>query len=214
MKEKDIVNFDEMETNGEGEHVDSDGKVVGCHICYTHDKADDILRKKQFGRPIVGAYLADLESYHPLCPECGKPLSPGANHGYAPDGYVTVTEGNFSQPDGEVSLCQAWYCENEKCPSEEHQYLFAMMPIPIVWNANHDIHYTGGKSYLLEADAEKFAEDIFERFKPSIEQYVRRKLDPKDDMDRMIDMSNVLLWCERDVENAIATWMYERGLKK
>lgn len=217
MKEKDIVNFDEMKKDPEtGDPIDAEGNNVGCRICYTHDKAWDRLTERCFSKngPFQSCIFEQMDYYHPLCPECGRPLVGGANHDYAPSGYVTVTEGNFSEPGGEVSLCQVWHCENEKCPSTNHQQLFAMMPIPIEWNANHDIHISGGKTYLLDEETQKFSKAIFETIKPSIDQYVRRKLNPVFDSDKSIDMSNLMLWCSRDVEKAIATWMYEHGLKK
>lgn len=217
MKEKDIVNFDVMKKDPETEEpVDENGNMVGCKICYTHEKAFEALKDKQFDNadvPATSEYFG-LEWYHPLCPECGKPLSHGASHGYASSGYVTVTEENASTPEGKVSLCQVWHCANEKCPSESHGRLFAMMPIPISWNANHNIHITGGKTYLLEGEEKRFAKDIFEKFRSSIEQYIRRKLHPEDGMDESLDIWNVLLWCERDVESAIATWLYDHGMKK
>ena len=217
MKERDIVNFDVMKKRpGDGSPVDENGRVVGCKICYTHEKAFEVLKDKQFDNadvPATSEYVG-LDWYHPLCPDCGKPLSHGASHGYASSGYVTVTEENTSTPEGEVSLCQVWHCANKKCPSESHQYLFAMMPIPISWNANHNIHITGGKTYLLEEEEEKFAKDIFEKFRPSIEQYIGRKLNPEDLADKSLDIWNVLTWCESDIESAIATWLYEHGLKK
>lgn len=217
MKEKDIVDFDKMDKNPEtGSFVDGDGKDIGCEICYTHEKIYEKLGAKQF-RPrgsSVTREFENIEIFHPLCPECGEPLEPGAPHGYAPSGYVSVTEQNVPVPEGEASLCQVWYCPNEECPSEKHGYLFAMMPVPIEWNANHDIHITGGKHYLLTQEDIDFAASVFEKIKPSIQQYIRRKLNPKDDVDKRLNENKVLLWCRQDVDAAFATWLYEHGMKK
>lgn len=209
MKEKELVDFDNM---SEEERND-----VGCGICHTHGVAWGELTKRQFSHQGGSAtkIFISYSAFHPLCPECGEPLVGGANHGYAPGGYATVSEGNFVEPDGEISLCPLWHCQNEKCSSKEHQYLFATMPIPIVWNANHNIHYTGGRTYLLKEEDTKFAKSIFKAIEASIKQFVERKLHPKDDGDRHLTVEdNLMLWCSRDIEEAYAKWLYDHGLKK
>ena len=65
-----------------------------------------------------------------------------------------------------------------------------------------------------DEDIKKLIDAIFEGMKGSIQQYVERKLNPKDVMDKMLDMRNIMLWSKRDVESAVCNWLYERGLKK
>lgn len=203
MKEKDIVDFSKMEETEDGFVIDEDGNEIGCKICHTHEKAFEILSKKQ---------VTSKGKVLPLCPKCGNVLSPLSDSGYE---YGTVSEVNYSNPDGEIGLYEFYHCdvclEDSKLSTQQN---YALMPIRIVHNANHGIHYTGGRDYAEDEDIEKLIDAIFEGMKGSIQQYVERKLNPKNDFDKMLDMSNVMLWSKRDVESAVCNWLYERGLKK
>ena len=213
MKERDIVDFDKMEKMSDGDdYIDPDtGDEIGCQICYTHVKAAKILREKQFSQSNVGMYFERLKCYRPLCPDCGKPLEPGGSSGC---GYAVVSEVNYANPEGEISYSQLWHCGDDECAGKTTNKNFAMIPIPITYNANHDIYYTGGRDYASTEDVEKLISDIFEKMKPSIQQYIRRKTNPEDKMDEMLHEDNVLGWCQSDIEHVICNYLYERGLKK
>ena len=203
MKEREIADMATMEKNEDGEFVDGD-TIVGCPICYTHSKAY---------QKLVDVQKTDDPLYNhpreivPLCPKCGKMLRPYSDYGYE---YGTVSEVNYSNPDGDIGLYEFYHCENDACDSKD----YAMVPVPMVWNANHDIHYTGGRDYAEDSDIDRLVSDVFERIKPSIEQYVNRKLNQKDAIDQNLGTFNVNLWCKRDIEHAICNWLYEKGYKK
>lgn len=204
MKEKDVVDFTKMNKNENGYYVDEQDNAVGCEICYTHQKAFSKLRDMQITDDPLFNHPREVV---PLCPQCGKLMRPYSDFGQV---YGTVSEVNYSNPEGNIGMYEFYHCENDDCDGKD----YAMMPIPIVWNANHDIHYTGGRDYSEESDIDKLVSDIFKKIKPSIEQYVRRKLNPSDPIDRNLNMDNVNLWCKRDVEHAVCNWLYEHGYKK
>lgn len=168
------------------EQVDENGNEVGCEICYTHKKAYEKL-DDEFDIRI---------NIHPKCPKCGNQMYE--------EGEGIVSEGNYSIPDGEIGLYPIFCCP------ECNEY-FAYIPEQISYNANHDIYYTGGRDYLEDEDHKKLLKDIFKKIEPSIEQYIRRVVD---EHEVGLNMWNIKLWCERDVEAAIANWLYEHKLKK
>ena len=204
MKEKDIVDFSKMRADDNDELIDDDGNIVGCQICYIHKKTFNELKDIQLTEDPLFNHPREIV---PICPKCGKLLRPYSEYGYE---FGTVSETNYSNPDGNIGIYEFYHCENEECDAEN----YAMMPVPVVWNANHDIHYTGGRDYSEDSDIDKLISDVFEKIKPSIEQYVRRKLEPKDFIDKNLDISNVKLWCKRDVEHAVCNWLYDHGYKK
>lgn len=105
-----------------------------------------------------------------------------------------------------------WECHN--CEKENKHHLYALMPVPISYNGNHDIFYTGGKDYLYDEEDKKFAEELFKKIKPSIDQYIRRKLNPENNVDETLSEWNYSIWCSRDVEYFIVEWLYKHGMKK
>lgn len=191
MKERDIVDFTKMKKNEDGEFIDENGNEVGCEICYTH--------KKAYEKYVDGEEEA-VEIYEVVrCPKCNNVLS---NYTYI--GANVVSEANFSVPDGNIGIYPIFKC------NECDQY-YALMPEPIEYNANHDIYYTGGRKYIVDSDQQELLENIFETMKPSIEQYIRRVVDEKE---KGLNMWNIMTWCKYDVEEALAKWLYEHGLKK
>ena len=187
MKEKDIVNFDEMQKDENGDHIDNNGNVIGCHICYTHEKAYEKFENMPFTNTPVSA----------VCPNCGE-------HYMIPYELQVVSEVNYSNPDGEIGYYSVFNCD--KCGK-----YFAYIPHEISYNGNHDIFYTGGRDYLENDEHIKLKKQIFDAIKPSIEQYIRRVVD---EHERYLDINNILTWCGRDVEHTIANWLYEHNLKK
>ena len=131
-------------------------------------------------------------------------------------GNAIVGESNGVNPEASIGYYSIWKCETEGCTdSNGNINLYALIPVPIEWNANHDIYYTGGDRYLIEKEHEELAAMIFEGIKPDIEQFIQRKLNPKNPFDRdQLNMDNVMLWVKRSVSGSIAKWMYENGWKK
>lgn len=187
MKEKDIVNFEKMKKQDDV-YIDEHDNEIGCEICYTHVKA-----YKKF-EAMQTCHVEIL----PICPNCGDDK-------YLDDeGLCVISEVNYSNPYGEIGYYPVYYCDN--C-----EKYFAYMPQQIAYNANHDIYCTGGRDYIENEDQKKLKDDVFNAIKPSIEQYIRRVVD---EHEKGLDMWNILLWCERDIEAAIANWLYDHKLKK
>lgn len=187
MKEKDIVDFTKMKKDEITEElIDENGDEVGCQICYTHQKAYEKFDEE----------YTDEINVLPICPKCGERIVHEDLH--------VISEVNYSNPDGEIGYYPVFYCHS--C-----QEYFAYMPIPITYNANHDIYYTGGRRYIEDDNQKKLVNDVFEAIKPNIEQYVRRVVDEKE---KGLSLWNVQTWSERAVEDAVANWLYENNMKK
>lgn len=195
MRERDIVDIEKLNKNDKDEYIDAERKEIGCIHCYIHTKAYDKLQDIQgYGN-----------KFRPMCPKCNKPMSDCA-HGY--DGAVIVSEQNSYVPDGNIGLYQLAYCED--CDQT-----YAMMPEPISYNANHDTFYTGGRRFATDEELEKLCHDVASAVMPSINQYIERKMNPQNDYDKtMLTLDNVDLWCERDIEQLICEYLYEKGFKK
>lgn len=215
MKEKDIVDFTKFKVSeeDENEHIDENGNEVGCHICYTHEKAYQKL-------PVLGSEIGQTKDEDlakrlvvqqinvPRCPKCGKPMyrrySWTDMHGNA-----VVSEVNYSKPDGEIGYYSIWECSECK-DSHDNEQIYALMPIPITWNANHDIYYTGGDRFVEDTDLGELVDLINEKVSKSVTQYVERR----EQGETNLKPWQVSCWATGDVQNAIAEWFYNHGYKK
>ena len=121
-----------------------------------------------------------------------------------PEDLQVVSEVNYSNPEGHIGYYPVFRCYH--C-----QKYFAYMPTEINYNANHDIYYTGGRDYVEDEDQKKLVDEVFNAVKPSIEQYIRRVVDENE---KGLSLWNIKTWCKRDVEHAVANWLYEHNLKK
>ncbi len=155
-----------------------------CDCCYLHNMADKKLKDEI------------------LCPRCDKPLIKG--HIYEED-YVVVGEANYYYKDHRIGKYQIYHCDNCK---KSREGLYVLMPIPIIWNANHDIYYTGGRDYLPE-DTNNIRNKIKEKIMPLIEQYTRRILNGES-----LNSDNLLWWIQGDIQRVIAEYLYDKGYKK
>ena len=200
MKEKNIVDFTKM-MKVHNEYYDENGDAVGCEICYTHQKAYEKL----------SGVNIETEIPKPVCPICGGPLSRRFN--WTENGSDIVSEVNYSNPEGEIGFYSIWECGNCK-DNYDNTQLYAMMPIPIAWNANHDIYYTGGKDYCVDSTIGELIDIIKAKVLPDILHYVRRLLNPEDKIDENLDETNLKRWCSNSIKHAVCTWMYNHGWKK
>lgn len=73
------------------------------------------------------------------CPYCGSAVMSWKDANIA-----VVQETNTSDPNQYVVAVPIVECHNCK-PYARH---FALYPTPIIYNANHDIYYTGGSTYV------------------------------------------------------------------
>lgn len=216
MRERDIVDFTKMVENENGEFVDENGEEIGCKICHTHEKAYEKFVEKIENHPEMYNYkpmFGEHRSRH-ICPKCGELLVPCL---VCTDDFemAVVSEENGSVPDGRIGYYAIYQCTNEKCvDSFGNRSKFAMMPEPITYNWSHSIFYTGGRTYLEDKDMAELAKAVFKGIQPSIEQYIQRKLHPENAVDENLDIKHIELWTSRDVEEVLANWFYEHGLKK
>jgi hypothetical protein len=85
----------------------------------------------------------------------------------------------------------------------------------VSWNANHDVYYTGGRSYVYNRNNIKTA--IKEKLLPKIENYHdrihSRIKNPTDSFDRNLTPSSLLCWIEYEVEHIVAAALFEAGLQ-
>lgn len=199
IKEQDIFNkYGLREVEGEDGYLHAyqgDEEFEGCLHCFIQEKAYSELN------PIQSDGQGGLK---PLCPKCGKILLPYTKYGYSD---VVVSEQNSYVPDGNIGLYRTYHCED--CDQD-----YAMMPIPISWNANHDTHYTGGRRFAEDADTEAIVKDLWEKISPQIKNYVERKANPEDWNDERLEPWNVLSWSRGEVEHVVCNWLYEHGFKK
>ena len=123
------------------------------------------------------------------CPKCGTAI-------FLKDAEMSVVgESNTVDPDENIYIVPKLECH---CGA-----YIALMPTEIIWNANHDVYYTGGKKYVL-GDI-----DFKHKLLPHIQQYHDRllrgeKLQPHD----------LEIWLQYVIEHIIAEYLYKEGLKK
>lgn len=194
MKEKDIIDFEKLPKDEYGAPVDENGGAIACLHCKSHEEAFKKLAPIQ---------MDGHKGLRPLCPICDELLRPFTSGGVSD---AIVGEQNSYVPEGRIGLYRCYHCE--ECGQD-----YAMMPIAIAHNGNHDTFYTGGKAYAEDKDVKELVDAIAKGVMPAINQYVERKLNPEDGMDRMLDVSNVDLWCSRDIESIVCEWLYNRGMK-
>ena len=96
----------------------------------------------------------------------------------------------------------------------ENKQIFALIPEPINYNANHDIYYTGGKRYISDKTTGELLNLVKNKVMPMIMEYVRRVLHPENAIDKELTEDNLKWWCSGEIEHAIAEWMYNHGWKK
>lgn len=113
-----------------------------------------------------------------------------------------VGETNISNAEGEP-LVLALIGSCPKCSEP-----FALFPFSIMYNANHDVYYTGGSSYVPCMD-ENSRKTLRETFKPKIENWYFRK-----QQGEKLRASDLALWLERDAAHFVAETLYIHGDKK
>lgn len=139
------------------------------------------------------------------CPHCKKQFDfsevPSLFYEYLQEQILVIGEDNGIDPNQQY--IKAPFI---KCPHcNEH---IAFMPQAITWNANHDIYYTGGKSYI-PALHHTLPEKVRESIKEKIQQFKDRLLAGEN-----LDAKFPTMWIEGDIIECLATILYENGYKK
>lgn len=155
-------------------------------------KVQDFIEKSKFSLAEDECGLCALHSSFKFgmeCPKCGTEIHLG-------DAEMTVVgESNSVDPDEKI-----YTVPKLECPCGVH---IALIPTEIMWNANHDVYYTGGKKYVL-GDI-----DFKHRLLPHIQQYHDRVLSGE-----KLQPYNLETWLQHEIEHVLAEYLYDQGLKK
>lgn len=196
FKEKDIINLEEID-------------IDDCKVCRTHEAAYEFFEKKAredfencdtlFNN--TNQIFSNEEMYNKVvyCPSCNKPLIKGSMSFER----AVVTWDNCINPEGDIGIYDIYECRD--CEKQ-----FALMPIEIRYNANHDICYTGGKVFLSKSDEEILNSKIKGKMLKSIEDYTERIRSGEDNLKAW----NLNYWLEGDIEHAISEFLHDAGYKK
>lgn len=148
-----------------------------CEVCYLHDKAHEVIGNKI------------------LCPHCGKDINDKEEIQCDME-TIIVEETNTYESDETIENMLVVQCKH--C----NKYI-GFKAIPIIYNGNHDIYYTGGKDYLPN---EKIK--ISDEIKKNIKQYTDRIKAGEN-----LQPYNLELWIEYEIEHIIAETLYKHGYK-
>lgn len=116
--------------------------------------------------------------------------------------YTVVGMANYYDPNQNIGKYPVFNC------IECGEYI-ALMPEKVNYNANHDVYYTGGKDYLNDDDENNIFIQAQEKIEDSLNQWKERIA-----AGEKLDASYPALWIKRDITHAIASYLYEKGLKK
>lgn len=133
-----------------------------------------------------------------VCPYCN------VKHSYniEKNDYAVVGMANYYSPNDKIEKYITLQCV--KCNK-----FFSLIPEKINYNANHDVYYTGGKDYLNDDDENKIFLEAQKLIEKSLKQWKDRY-----EAGEKLDESYPALWIKRDITEAIASYLYEKGFKK
>lgn len=130
------------------------------------------------------------------CPRCREQLVININD----YGLTTIGETNTADPAEQIGIYPMALCS--KCSG-----YFALMPVAIQYNGNHDIYCTGGKKYLGDWYSES---ELIKRMLPSAKQFTDRVRAGETQLTEW----NVACWLSREAQSYLAEKLYEQGLTK
>lgn len=146
-----------------------------CGVCHTHEQAYKVLPQEM------------------NCPHCNGVIEYAQYH---KDDLVVVGETNTYDPEEKYRMMWVENCEH--CGQR-----IGFLPVPITYNGNHDIYYTGGKEYV---PTQKF--QMTDEMKKNIENYHKRIL-----AGEKLEPWNLITWLTYDMEHYVADILYKHGLK-
>jgi hypothetical protein len=134
------------------------------------------------------------------CPHCNASLTKDNEVIIFPDEkYTVVGEVNFYSENQDIRKLYVQQCDH--CSE-----YFAITTEKIIYNANHDIYYTGGRSYLSD---HKKDFKIKEKIRPLIEDFYNRVKEGEN-----LKPWNLEIWLEYEIEHIIANYLFENGYKR
>lgn len=147
-----------------------------CEVCALHDIARDVLK--------------DIIQ----CPHCHKDIN--ADKIEYTGEFNIVGETNYYSEDQNIENILTIECPHCR------KYI-GFKAIPLTYNSNHDIYYTGGKDYLVTDKIE-----LTEGIKNSIKQYTDRLKAGEN-----LESWNLEKWIQYGIEHMVAEILYKYGLK-
>lgn len=138
------------------------------------------------------------------CPNCHQGMEDGDVMSSAAvclgQEKVAIGEGNVDprvQHYAKLPLAQCHACDR----------LYTLMPIPVTWNANHDVYYTDVYSYLPYEETQKF---IKERLHNEIQRLVTDYLEraPKEPE---LEPWNLIYWLKGSISQVLAEYLIGNG---
>lgn len=139
------------------------------------------------------------------CASCGSFLAVKDQFDYSTvldkDDVTLVGESNCVDPEEKYRKCYVRRC----AMCNDHT---AFVPTKIIYNANHDIYYTGGNKYL-SISKEDLLEEAEKKILPKIENYTKRIRDGES----ALAPWNLMLWIKYEIEEICAKVLYDQGVK-
>ncbi len=128
------------------------------------------------------------------CPRCGALVSTSEpNFQNEVVGWTNCADPKEPLRNMPVTRCPACLCT------------IALVPTVIIYNANHNVYYTGGPRYLTDRGPQ-----IDEPIKAKVEEFVKRVRAGE----KGLDVGHLLMWIKYAVDEAVAKYLFERGLKQ
>ncbi len=156
-------------------------------------KIKDFIKRTGFVYPEDECDLCALHDAYNIsmeCPKCHSAIYPDYNN------MKVVGETNGPQDDEEMYFIPVYHCDD--CGTT-----LGLFPIPIIWSANHDVYYTGGRSFVM-GDI-----DFKKKLLPDIQQYHNRLLEGE-----KLKPWQLEAWLKGTIESIVADYLYSAGLKK
>ena len=135
------------------------------------------------------------------CPHCGVVLVRSGNLIDLREDTEAIGESNGIEEDQKVFKAQVYNCE---CGKRS-----ALAAIPIQYNANHDVYYTGGKHYLQDFQEKFPKKKMEEAITKALTNYIERK-----EQGENLSPWNIFTWIAYDVEHCIAEYLVNIGAKR
>ena len=130
------------------------------------------------------------------CPWCEH------EHNISDFDFQVVGETNFYSPNQLIHKYPITACLG--CGNN-----FALMPQKIQYNGNHDIYYTGGDHYLPDDCDTEIFNNLEKKIKDSLDNWIERY-----ESGEKLNSSYPATWIRRDITEAIAKYLYDKGFKK
>jgi hypothetical protein len=147
-----------------------------CTICDAHELAN--------------AQIDDSTAL--CCSNCKEPMEPDGIISLFTD-VQTVSQDNGNDEEQEIVKRRVYICD--KC----HQSS-ALVLRPIIYNGNHDIHYTGEGAYI-PVDHDDLDKAIRLAIEPNIEQFYNRIIDGNP---QGLKPFNLITWLRYDIHKLIS----------